>query len=105
MRFAVPSEFVGTPWVKVSSLNVIISQLKNLTILGSTGSIGVSTLDVVGRHPEKYRVHALVAGNNTDLLLQQVLKFCPRIVVTATEQGRASLIKRLGEALPQPEWP
>jgi 1-deoxy-D-xylulose-5-phosphate reductoisomerase len=79
--------------------------LKNLTILGSTGSIGVSTLDVVGRHPEKYRVHALVAGNNTDLLLQQVLKFRPRIVVTATEQGRASLIKRLGEALPQPEWP
>jgi 1-deoxy-D-xylulose-5-phosphate reductoisomerase len=79
--------------------------LKNLTILGATGSIGVSTLDVVGRHPEKYRVHALVAGNNTDLLLRQVLKFRPRIVVTATEQGRASLMKRLGEVLPQPEWP
>jgi 1-deoxy-D-xylulose-5-phosphate reductoisomerase len=80
--------------------------LKNLTILGSTGSIGVSTLDVVGRHPEKYRVHALVAGNNTDLLAQQVLEFRPRLVVTATEQGRASLIKRLGEAgLPQAEWP
>jgi len=79
--------------------------LKNLTILGSTGSIGVSTLDVVGRHPENYRVHALVAGNNTELLWQQVLKFRPRIVVTATEQGRASLTKRLAEALPQPEWP
>jgi len=79
--------------------------LKNLTILGSTGSIGVSTLDVVGRHPEKYRVLALVAGNNTDLLLQQVLKFRPRIVVTATEQGRASLMKRLGEAMAEPEWP
>jgi 1-deoxy-D-xylulose-5-phosphate reductoisomerase len=80
--------------------------LKTLTILGSTGSIGVSTLDVVGRYPEKYRVHALVAGNNTGLLAQQILKFRPRIVVTATELGRASLIKRLAEeALPSAEWP
>jgi 1-deoxy-D-xylulose-5-phosphate reductoisomerase len=80
--------------------------LKNLTILGSTGSIGVSTLDVVGRHPEKYRVHALVAGNNTDLLIEQVLKFRPRVVVTATEQSRESLIKRLAQgALPPAEWP
>jgi 1-deoxy-D-xylulose-5-phosphate reductoisomerase len=106
MRFAVPSEFVGTPWVKVSSLNVIIKQLKTLTILGSTGSIGVSTLDVVGRHPEKYRVHALVAGNNIDLLIDQVLKFRPGLVVTATEQSRESLTKRLAEiALPRAEWP
>src|ERR1700730_14794193 len=101
----VPSEIVGTPWVKGSSLDVIIRQLKILTILGSTGSIGVSTLDVVGRHPEKYRVHALVAGNNTDLLVKQVLEFRPRLVVTATEQSRESLIKRLAQgALPRAEW-
>src|SRR5260370_22168223 len=106
MRFAVPSEFVGTPWVKVSSLNVIIKQLKTLTILGSTVYIRVSTLDVVGRHPEKYRVHALVAGNNIDLLIDQVLKLRPGRVVTATEQSRESLTKRLGEiALPRAEWP
>jgi 1-deoxy-D-xylulose-5-phosphate reductoisomerase len=80
--------------------------LKTLTILGSTGSIGVSTLDVVGRYPEKYRVHALAAGNNTDLLALQILKFRPRIVVTATELGRASLMKRLAEeGLPSTEWP
>ncbi len=80
--------------------------MKTLTILGSTGSIGVSTLDVVGRHPEQYRVHALVAGGNVDLLVQQVLKFRPRHVVTATEQTRESLTKRLAESgLPRAEWP
>ncbi len=80
--------------------------MKTLTILGSTGSIGVSTLDVVGRHPEKYSVHALVAGSNSGLLAEQVLKFRPRVVVTATDQVRASLINRLAEtALPCQEWP
>ena len=69
--------------------------MKNLTILGSTGSIGVSTLDVVGRNPDKYRVHALVAGNNIDLLAEQVLRFRPAFVVTATDTGLASLKDRL----------
>ena len=78
--------------------------MKNLTILGSTGSIGVSTLDVVGRHPDKYRVYGLVAGNNIELLLKQVLAFRPRIVVTATEQSRESLINGLS-VLPRSEWP
>src|SRR6202040_2173031 len=100
------SQKVETYWVRVSSLDVIISQLKILTILGSTGSIGVSTLDVVGRHPEQYHVHALVAGNNTGLLMQQILKFRPLLVVNATEQSRESLTKRLSEsALPRREWP
>ena len=79
--------------------------MKNLTILGSTGSIGVSTLDVVGRNPEKYRVHALVAGNNVDLLTRQILNFTPRLVVIATEPGRESLMKRLAEVLPRTDWP
>ena len=50
-------------------------------------------------------MHALVAGSNTGLLIQQVLKFRPRVVVTATEQSRESLIKRLAESLPRSEWP
>jgi 1-deoxy-D-xylulose-5-phosphate reductoisomerase len=80
--------------------------LKTLTILGSTGSIGVSTLDVIGRYPEKYRLHALVAGTNVDLLVQQILHFRPRVVVTATEQSRESLMKRLAETgLPKADWP
>lgn len=81
-------------------------QLKTLTILGSTGSIGVSTLDVVGRHPDEYRVHALVAGRNVDLLTQQILKFRPNVVATATEADRQSLISRLKDSsLATQDWP
>jgi 1-deoxy-D-xylulose-5-phosphate reductoisomerase len=83
-----------------------MERLKALTLLGSTGSIGVSTLDVVGRHPEKYRVHALVAGSNVDLLAQQIQRFRPQIAVTATEQSRDSLIQKLREAgLSRQTWP
>ena len=80
--------------------------LTTLTLLGSTGSIGVSTLDVVGRHPEKYRVHALVAGSNVGLLVQQIERFRPEIVVTATEDTHKNLINRLVDAgLPRQSWP
>jgi 1-deoxy-D-xylulose-5-phosphate reductoisomerase len=89
-----------------SRVDDIIGQLRRLTILGSTGSIGVSTLDVVGRHPEKYCVHALVAGQNVDLLAQQILQFKPSVVVTATDQSRQSLIVRLSDSsLPREQWP
>ena len=88
------------------ALDDIIGQLRHLTILGSTGSIGVSTLDVVGRHPDLYSIHALVAGTNVDLLAQQILRFRPNVAVTATEDSRANLIKRLSElALARAEWP
>jgi 1-deoxy-D-xylulose-5-phosphate reductoisomerase len=84
----------------------IIRPLKILTILGSTGSIGVSTLDVVGRHPEQYRVHALAAGHNVDLLAQQILRFRPKVVVTATDANRESLTSRLKDSdLARNDWP
>lgn len=80
--------------------------MKTLTILGSTGSIGVSTLDVVKRNPERYRIHALAAGQNADLLAEQVLQFHPRVVVTATNESQVSLISRLRDArLPEKQWP
>jgi len=80
--------------------------LKTLTLLGSTGSIGVSTLDVVGRYPEQYKIHALVAGSNVDRLAGQIHKFRPHVVVTATEEVRERLISRLAEtALPRQVWP
>src|SRR6185437_13965217 len=83
-----------------------MGRLKNLTILGSTGSIGVSTLDVVGRHPEKYKVHALVAGSNVDLLVQQIDRFRPDVAVTATEESRKNLIERLTDCgLARSCWP
>jgi 1-deoxy-D-xylulose-5-phosphate reductoisomerase len=63
-------------------------------------------LDVVGRHPEKYRIHALVAGTNVDLLVQQIERFRPQVAVTATEQSHKNLISRLVEVgLPRQSWP
>lgn len=69
--------------------------MENLTVLGSTGSIGVSTLDVVGRSPGKYRVYALVAGRNVDLLVEQIHRFSPSVVVVATGEVRDELAQRL----------
>jgi 1-deoxy-D-xylulose-5-phosphate reductoisomerase len=83
-----------------------MERLKTLTLLGSTGSIGVSTLDVVGRHPELYRIRALVAGTNVDLLVQQIHRFRPQVVVTATNDSHQSLTSRLRESgLSREVWP
>ncbi len=58
-----------------------------LTLLGSTGSIGTSTLDVVGRWPGRFGIHALVAGRNVELLARQIAKFKPRIAVVADQEA------------------
>lgn len=80
--------------------------MKNLTVLGSTGSIGLSTLDVVRRLGSQYKIYALAAGNNTGELAQQILEFKPSVAVIATEEGRQSLAERLVTAgLPKSEWP
>ena len=52
--------------------------MKTLTILGSTGSIGTNTLDVVRRNRHRYQVYALVAGQNVELLAAQILEFRPK---------------------------
>lgn len=59
--------------------------MKGICILGATGSIGVSTLDVVSRHPDLYKVVALTANGNTDLLYRQCLDFHPEYAVLVTE--------------------
>jgi 1-deoxy-D-xylulose-5-phosphate reductoisomerase len=58
--------------------------LKNLAILGSTGSIGQSALDVVRAHPDKLRVVSLAAGGNAEAMRRQVAEFSPRVVAMAT---------------------
>jgi 1-deoxy-D-xylulose-5-phosphate reductoisomerase len=55
--------------------------IRTLTILGSTGSIGTNTLDVVQQNPDRFRVFALAAGKNVDLLAQQIQQFRPTVVV------------------------
>ncbi|MGL4771258.1 MAG: 1-deoxy-D-xylulose-5-phosphate reductoisomerase, partial [Plesiomonas shigelloides] len=51
----------------------------NLSVLGSTGSIGVSTLDVAARNPQRFSVVGLAAGRNVSVMVQQCLQFRPRL--------------------------
>src|SRR5271166_253445 len=70
--------------------------MKTLAILGSTGSVGVTTLDVVGRFPDRFCVCALAAGRNVELLADQVKRFRPDLVSVATPQLARELADRLG---------
>jgi 1-deoxy-D-xylulose-5-phosphate reductoisomerase len=75
-----------------------------LTLLGSTGSIGTSTLDVVRRWPGRFGVYALVAGNNVDLLARQIAEFKPQVAVVADDTALARLREVLrSNATPEPE--
>ena len=71
---------------------------QQLTILGSTGSIGVNTLDVVRRHPRRYRVVALCAHRQVDRLFEQCLEFQPRHAVVGDPLLAAELAARLAVA-------
>ena len=68
--------------------------MKNISLLGSTGSIGQSTLSVVEKYPDRFRIVALAAGINVDFLEKQVRKFKPAIVATASEESAEGLRKR-----------
>jgi 1-deoxy-D-xylulose-5-phosphate reductoisomerase len=65
--------------------------MKSLAILGSTGSIGQSTLSVVAEHPQEFEVAALAAGQNVTLLAEQVEQFRPRLVSVQDEAAAARL--------------
>lgn len=75
-----------------------------LTLLGSTGSIGNSTLDVVRRWPDRFGIYALVAGRNVKLLAEQIEQFRPKVAVVADDAALAelrSLLKAKGTYLPE----
>ncbi|MEO0319151.1 MAG: hypothetical protein RL404_2828 [Pseudomonadota bacterium] len=65
--------------------------MQSITILGATGSIGVSTLDVVARHPDRYRVYALTAHSKVDELAQQCERFRPEVAVVGSAEGAQRL--------------
>jgi 1-deoxy-D-xylulose-5-phosphate reductoisomerase len=75
--------------------------MKSIAILGSTGSIGVSTLEIIAAHPERFRVTALTAGRNLDLLEEQVRAFRPEYVAVSDGAAAAALAARLGPAAPR----
>lgn len=68
---------------------------KYITILGATGSIGCSTLDVVARHPDKFKIYALTAKQNFELLLQQCIQFEPKIAVLVDDDSATQLQDKL----------
>ena len=71
--------------------------LKHVAILGSTGSIGVNTLDVIRAHPERFKVVALTAGKQIERLAEQCVEFHPAIAVVSDVEGAACLSKLLLE--------
>jgi 1-deoxy-D-xylulose-5-phosphate reductoisomerase len=72
--------------------------MKHIAILGSTGSIGRSTLSVVESYPERFQVSTLAAGNNTELAYEQAVRWKPRVLSLAKEEAAASVRARLRQA-------
>ncbi|GGC12661.1 1-deoxy-D-xylulose-5-phosphate reductoisomerase [Pseudoduganella buxea] len=80
--------------------------MQRITILGATGSIGVSTLDVIARHPERYAVHALSAHSRVEELAAQCRQFRPARAVVGTQDAAdrlAALLRAMG-LVTQVEW-
>jgi 1-deoxy-D-xylulose-5-phosphate reductoisomerase len=61
--------------------------MKKITILGSTGSIGLSALDVIEKNQQRFQVVALAAGKNINLLKKQIEKFKPEVVAVSTKES------------------
>ena len=74
-----------------------MTTMQSVTILGSTGSIGTNTLDVLARHPERYQVFALTAATQVELLLAQCQQFSPRFAVMASADHARQLQDRVRE--------
>ena len=74
--------------------------MKEITILGSTGSIGVNTLDVISRHRDKFNVKALTANTNLDVFLDQCIQHKPEYAVMADEDCASKLEEKLKKEAP-----
>ncbi|MEW5903172.1 MAG: 1-deoxy-D-xylulose-5-phosphate reductoisomerase [Pseudomonadota bacterium] len=72
-----------------------MQRVQNITVLGATGSIGKSTLDVVARHPDRYRISALTANQQDELLFEQCQRFQPRFAVLLDEAAAERLRRRI----------
>lgn len=75
-----------------------MTETKRVAILGSTGSIGTQTLDVIRQHPEMFTVEVLTAQNNCDLLIAQALEFVPNAVVIGNEAHYTQVKEALAAA-------
>jgi 1-deoxy-D-xylulose-5-phosphate reductoisomerase len=76
--------------------------VKAITLLGSTGSIGTQTLDIVTQYPEQFRIVGLAAGKNVTMLAQQIRQFLPEIVAIRDEDSLPELKAAIADLDPQP---
>lgn len=76
--------------------------MKPITLLGSTGSIGTQTLDIVAQYSDRFRVVGLAAGGNVDLLAEQIRRFQPEIVAIADRNKFPALKEAIASVTPQP---
>ncbi len=76
--------------------------MKRITLLGSTGSIGTQTLDIVAEYPEKFQVVGMTAGGNIELFAQQIRKFQPELVAIANETKLAELKEAIADLAVKP---
>ena len=76
--------------------------VKAITLLGSTGSIGTQTLDIVSEHPDQFRVVGMAAGRNVAMLAQQIRQFRPEIVAIWDKDKLPELKAAIADLDPQP---
>jgi len=76
-----------------------MSDKKKVFILGSTGSIGVNTLDVIRLHPEKFEVEALTINKNSELLEMQIKEFNPKLVVIRNEKTAEEILNKIPKSV------
>ena len=89
---------MSNPLNPASLLEVSPDSKRRIAILGSTGSIGVSTLKIVEAYPERFSVTSLAAGNNVEIAFEQCRRWQPKLISMATEE-RASELKNLLNAV------
>ena len=76
--------------------------MKAITLLGSTGSIGTQTLDIVNQYPEQFRIVGLASGNNVEMLAAQIRQFRPDIAAICAEEKLSVLQEAIKDLDPQP---
>jgi len=78
--------------------------MKNLAILGATGSIGTTTLDIAGRFPQRFAVTSLAGGRNVERLAELALRFSPRLVAAGDEETACLVRERVGDFAGEILW-
>src|SRR5512147_2973034 len=89
------SSLPGTTFSGFPESCILGSSMKRIAILGSTGSIGRSTLSIVESYPDKFQVVTMAAGTNLDLALEQACRWRPKILSVANEKDADALRTQL----------